>query len=134
MKTHSRIGADAIAHSIERVVEAHGPDLPSADTLAFLETARQMALWHHEKWNGRGYPDGLAGEAIPLCARLMAIADVFDAVTMKRVYKDAMPADRAVQLIRDGRGTHFDPEIVDAFDAIHEDLVKLVPPNPDAAD
>lgn len=63
----------------------------------------------------------------------MAIADVFDAVTMKRVYKDAMPADRAVQLIRDGRGTHFDPEIVDAFDAIHEDLVKLVPPNPDAA-
>jgi putative two-component system response regulator len=133
MKTHSRIGADAIAHSIERVVEAHGPDLPSAETLAFLETARQMALWHHEKWNGRGYPDGLAGEAIPLCARLMAVADVFDAVTMKRVYKDAMPAERAVQLIRDGRGTHFDPEVVDAFDAIHEDLVKLVPPSPDAA-
>jgi putative two-component system response regulator len=125
MKTHSRMGADAIAHSIERVLQTHGQDLPSAETLAFLETARQMALWHHERWNGHGYPDGLVGENIPLCARLMAVADVFDAVTMKRVYKEAMPTDQAVTLILEGRGSHFDPDVVDVFESLSDELSEM---------
>lgn len=125
MKTHSRIGADAIAHSIARVVQAHGQELPSAETLAFLETARQMALWHHEKWNGRGYPDGLAGDDIPLCARLMAVADVFDAVTMKRVYKEAMPTDQAVKLILEDSKSHFDPAIVEVFESLSDELSEM---------
>jgi putative two-component system response regulator len=74
-------------------------------------------MWHHEKWDGSGYPDGLAGEAIPIPARLMALADVFDALANPRVYKAAMPFDDAVDLILKGRGQHFDPDVADAFAA-----------------
>lgn len=70
---------------------------------------------HHEKWDGSGYPLGLKGDAIPLPARLMAVADVFDALISRRHYKEAFAADRVLQIMRDGRGGHFDPDVADAF-------------------
>ncbi|MGN0513276.1 MAG: HD-GYP domain-containing protein [Lachnospiraceae bacterium] len=77
--------------------------------------AYQVAMYHHEKWNGKGYPEGLSGDDIPLCARIMAVADVFDAVSAKRCYRDAMPLEDCYSIIENGRGVDFDPDIVDAF-------------------
>ena len=77
--------------------------------------AYNVARHHHEKYNGKGYPDGLAGEEIPLSARIMAVADVFDAVSAKRCYRDAMPLKKCYEIILNGRGTDFDPDVVDAF-------------------
>jgi len=84
----------------------------------YLEVAMQIAGGHHEKWDGSGYPRGIAGEAIPLAARLMAVADVFDALTSRRPYKEAMPVAQAADFIRAGRGAHFDPAVVDAFERL----------------
>jgi putative two-component system response regulator len=86
--------------------------------LDFLSVAKEIALSHHEKWNGSGYPQGLAGDAIPVSARLMAIADVYDALISKRVYKDAMDHAQALAIIAEGRGSHFDPDVYDAFVAV----------------
>jgi len=80
-----------------------------------LNMARVVALTHHEKWNGKGYPNGLAGEEIPLVGRIVAIADVFDALTTERPYKDAWPVEKAVKLIEEESGQHFDPKLVVAF-------------------
>lgn len=77
--------------------------------------AYQVAMFHHEKWNGKGYPQGLSGTDIPLCARIMAVADVFDAVSAKRCYRDAMPLEDCYAIIQNGRGVDFDPDVVDAF-------------------
>jgi putative two-component system response regulator len=107
MKTHARLGAEAIEQAerdAERPVE-------------FLGLAREIARWHHEKWDGSGYPDGLAGEAIPVSARLMALADVFDALISARVYKPALPVAEARAILVAGRGMQFDPDVVDAFDS-----------------
>jgi len=105
MKTHTTLGRDAIL-AAEKLL-----DEPNS----FLQYAREIAHYHQEKWDGSGYPEGLAGEAIPLSARLMALADVYDALISRRVYKPAFPHDKAVAILRAGRGTHFDPRIVDAF-------------------
>lgn len=105
MKTHAAIGAAAIERA-ER-------DAPRP--VDFLALAKEIAHWHHEKWDGSGYPDGLAGDAIPLSARLMALADVFDALISRRVYKPPMPYAQAREIILEGRGRHFDPDVVDAF-------------------
>ena len=105
MKTHAQIGADAIQQT-EVDVEKPVP---------FLTFAKEIARWHHEKWDGSGYPDGLAGDAIPVSARLMALADVFDALISVRVYKPAMPFEQARGIIAAGRGVHFDPDMTDAF-------------------
>jgi putative two-component system response regulator len=115
MKTHAQLGAEAIEKA-ERAV---------AKPLAFLGTAKEIAHWHHEKWDGSGYPDGLKGEAIPIPARLMALADVFDALINKRVYKPAMPPGKARTIILEGSGTHFDPDVVAAFEACYEDFVAI---------
>ncbi len=121
MKTHALIGADAIDEAIHRAKSMRSAiDTAQAIqenplSLDFLETAQQIAGGHHEKWDGSGYPSGLTGEAIPLPARLMAIADVFDALISRRHYKEAFPLAQTVQIITDGRGKHFDPDIVDAF-------------------
>lgn len=105
MKTHSLLGAT----SIERA-------LRNADrSLDFLDMAMQIARYHHEKWDGNGYPEGLNGDAIPIPARLMALADVFDALISTRVYKTAMPFEQARDMIAAERGSHFDPDVVDAF-------------------
>lgn len=77
--------------------------------------AYDVAMYHHEKWNGKGYPEGLSGTDIPLCARIMAVADVFDAVSAKRCYTDALSLDECYNIIMKGRGEDFDPDIVDAF-------------------
>jgi len=105
MKTHAQIGADAIARAESDV----------AHPVAFLQVAKQIARSHHERWDGSGYPDGLAGEAIPLPARLMALADVYDALISTRVYKPAFPPEQAFEMIVAERGRHFDPAVVDAF-------------------
>ena len=121
MKHHPRIGAEAITTAMDRV--ARDPSLGqdpvvTRRSLEFLDIARQITLHHHERWDGTGYPDGLAGEAIPLPARLMALADVFDALSCWRVYKAALPMDEVARHIRAGRGNHFDPAVVDAYLAV----------------
>ena len=105
MKTHAALGRDAIA-AAERYLDT--PD-------SFLRFAREIAYSHQEKWDGSGYPEGLWGEQIPLSARLMAVADVYDALISRRIYKPALPHEQAVTMIREGRDQHFDPDIVDAF-------------------
>ncbi|MDP2810739.1 MAG: two-component system response regulator [Rhodocyclaceae bacterium] len=115
MQTHSRLGADAIERA-ER--DAEKP-------VAFLAIAKEIARWHHEKWDGSGYPDGLAGDAIPASARLMALADVFDALISPRVYKAPMPLDQAHGIIVEGRGRHFDPDVVDAFIALCDEFTAI---------
>lgn len=105
MKTHTTLGREAILRA-ERVM-----DKPET----FLRFAKEIVYYHHEKWNGTGYPERIAGEQIPLSARLMAVADVYDALTSKRVYKDAMPHEQAVDIIVGDAGVHFDPDIVQVF-------------------
>ena len=83
--------------------------------MEFLRLAKEIAYSHQEKWDGSGYPEGLKGEAIPLSARLMALADVYDALISRRVYKEGMPHEQALAIISAGRGQHFDPDVVDAF-------------------
>ena len=118
MKTHSQLGSQAIEQAITRTLQKHDLGGAKPESLAFLEAARDIALNHHEKWDGSGYPGGLAGKDIPLSARLMAVADVFDALTMRRVYKQAWEHSEAVKYIRDQAGSHFDPEVVKAFLAV----------------
>jgi putative two-component system response regulator len=111
MKTHARLGLEAIQQAERRL----GRSVP------FLELAKEIAYSHQEKWDGSGYPEGLSGDAIPISARLMAIADVYDALISRRVYKPPMPHVKAVEIIREGRGKHFDPDIVDAFLEVQEE-------------
>lgn len=105
MKTHPRLGLDAI----EAV--QHAADVQ----LDFLSVAKEIIYCHHERWDGSGYPQGLAGEEIPVSARLMALADVYDALISRRVYKAGMSHEQACEIILQGRGKHFDPDVVDAF-------------------
>jgi putative two-component system response regulator len=92
----------------------------------FLQMAREIALCHHERWDGSGYPEGLAGEEIPLAARIVAVADVYDALSTKRVYKDAIPHRQCVEMIRNEIGRHFDPVIAEAFLAIEAEFEAIV--------
>ena len=115
MKTHARLGSEAIERA-ERDIEV---------PLDFLFVAKEIAHWHHEKWDGSGYPDGLAGDAIPVSARLMALADVFDALISVRPYKPALSYAQAREVIAAGRGRHFDPDMTDAFLAGYEDFVAM---------
>ncbi len=96
-----------------------------------LLTAARIALTHHEKWNGSGYPRGLAGEAIPIEGRITAVADVFDALTSVRSYKAAMPPAQAVQTMEEGRGTHFDPKVLDAMLHRIDEFLKVLAEQPD---
>ena len=112
MKTHTTLGCDAIEQA-EQIVGTR---------VDFLRVAKEIALSHQEKWDGSGYPQGLAGDDIPLSARLMAVADVYDALISERVYKAAMPHDRAVGVVFQGRGAHFDPDMVDAFIEIQSEF------------
>ena len=115
MKTHTTLGYEAIAHA----EKALGTDV------AFLTMAKEIALSHQEKWDGSGYPQGLAGDAIPLSARLMAVADVYDALVTRRPYKEPLSHAEAVRIIDRGRGTHFDPDIVDAFLASQDQFAAI---------
>lgn len=121
MKTHARIGGDAIANALAAARARHGAAGATGsaeaepESVRLLEVARDIAHHHHEYWDGRGYPDGLQGLAIPLPARLMAVADVFDALTTARPYKSAWPLERAIDYIVQGSGRQFDPEVVAAL-------------------
>lgn len=111
---HSRVGANAF-DKIFDTMEVH----ESADT-EFLHIARDMAMYHHERWNGTGYPTGISGEDIPLCARILSIADVYDALTSKRSYKEAYSHEKAIEIIIQDRGIFFDPELTDIFVSISD--------------
>ena len=87
----------------------------SEEDSGYLKEARNLAKYHHEKWNGTGYPEGLKGEEIPLSARVMAVADVFDALVSKRSYKEGFPVEKAMAIIQEGSGSHFDPNVAQAF-------------------
>lgn len=104
MKRHAQIGADTLSASAE-----HFGNNP------LLEMGIEIAQFHHEKWDGTGYPLGISGQAIPLSARILALGDVYDALTSKRVYKDAFSHEVSTSIIVEGRGSHFDPKVVDAF-------------------
>ncbi|MBK8917873.1 MAG: two-component system response regulator [Betaproteobacteria bacterium] len=110
MKTHAALGSEAIAQA----------ERDAAESVEFLAVAKEIAHYHHEKWDGSGYPEGLRGEAIPLSARLMALADVFDALISRRVYKPPMPYQEAREIIVSGSGSHFDPAVATAFEAAFE--------------
>ena len=112
MKTHTTLGRAAIVAAEKQLGKEVG----------FLTHAKDIACYHQEKWDGSGYPEGLSGEGIPISARLMAVADVYDALISRRVYKEGMPHEKAVGIIREGRGNHFDPDIVDAFLELGEDF------------
>ena len=104
MKTHTTFGKEIMEKAIATVEGEN-----------YLKEARNMAAYHHERWDGKGYPEGLRGEVIPLSARIMAVADVFDALTSPRVYKPAFPLEKALAIMEEGSGTQFDPKCINAF-------------------
>jgi len=109
MKTHSSKGASILGGS--------GTEI--------LQLSEKIAMHHHEKWDGNGYPDGLKEDQIPLSARIVAVADVFDALVQERPYKKAWPLQDALNLIKNERGKHFDPRVVDAFFACRDEIVNI---------
>ncbi|MCR5426793.1 MAG: HD domain-containing protein [Lachnospiraceae bacterium] len=114
MKTHAAEGRKLIEQAIST--------MPDGD---YLEEAKNMAGYHHEKWDGSGYPEGLAGEDIPLSARIMAVADVFDALVSRRCYKEPFSYDKALSIIREDAGKHFDPLVADAFLSAKEEVLEV---------
>jgi putative two-component system response regulator len=104
MERHTTLGGECIRQIQRR-----------SGASAFLNMAYEIAMYHHERWNGEGYPKGLRGEEIPLAARIVAIADVYDALSVERVYKPAYPHEQCVQMIRREAGAHFDPDLVEVF-------------------
>ena len=109
MKTHSIIGYDILSKSKAPI----------------FQMAAEIALCHHERWDGSGYPDGLAGELIPESARIVALADVFDALTMKRPYKGAWSLTQALEIIQEGAGSHFEPRLVEQFMFILPQILEI---------
>lgn len=114
MQNHTLIGFDAINNAYEKNPHA-----------SYLRISAEIARSHHERWDGTGYPDGLSGKNIPLSARIVAVADVFDALTSKRVYKEAFRHEISKQIMIEGRGTQFDPNIIDAFLEVEDDIHKI---------
>jgi PAS domain S-box-containing protein len=114
MKKHTTYGMEAIAIQEERLGDN-----------SFLHFAREIAETHQEKWDGTGYPEGLKGEEIPVAGRLMALADVYDALISKRVYKPSFPHRKAVEIISEGKGVHFDPDMVEAFLELEDEFRKI---------
>jgi putative two-component system response regulator len=115
MKRHTVIGEEILESMISRT-----------PTQQYLQYAKQIAASHHERYDGKGYPRGLTGDEIPLCARLMAVADVYDALVDDRVYRRGMPPTEACRIILDGKNTNFDGRVVEAFEDIHEKIAEAV--------
>jgi putative two-component system response regulator len=109
MKQHTTIGAKILENS----------------AAGFIRLGEIIAITHHEKWDGSGYPHGLQGKRIPLVGRIVAIADVFDALTSKRPYKEAFSLEKSYRIIREGRGNHFDPRVVDTFFALEKEILEI---------
>jgi putative two-component system response regulator len=125
MKRHPVIGAKAIDKAMtQALASTHGYEVEQArKAFLFLEIAKEISLAHHERWDGSGYPAGLAGDQIPASARLMALADVFDALVSARVYKPTIPFEEASRIINAARGTQFDPAVVDAFNDLRDSFL-----------
>lgn len=127
MKAHPVLGANAIESAIDNALA--GLDTAVVEQMSgafeFLRVAQEICRGHHEKWDGSGYPAGLAGEHIPVSARLMALADVFDALMSRRVYKDAMALENVTAFLVEERGRHFDPDVVDAYLAMREQFAEI---------
>ena len=117
MKTHTTAGSQVITQAMNTVSEQDS---------GYLREARNLAHYHHEKWNGAGYPSGLKGEEIPLSARIMAVADVFDALVSKRSYKDGFPFEKAMGIIKESSGSHFDPKVVQAFVEASDEVYQVM--------
>ena len=115
MKNHPLLGREAIVNA----------QMTAGEPIEFLEVAKDIVYCHHEKWDGTGYPQGLHGSEIPIAARLMALADVYDALISRRIYKAGMTHDAATQIIVKGRGQHFDPDVVDAFLALSAEFQSI---------
>lgn len=115
MKTHAALGRDAIV-SAERQLGME---------VDFLRVAKEIAYCHHEKWDGTGYPEGTKGDAIPISARLMAVADVYDALISRRIYKEGMPQAKAMGIIKEGKGTHFDADVVEAAEQLLTEFTEI---------
>jgi len=115
IKTHPAIGRN----TIDQIRQTAGVEM------AFLDLAREIVYSHQERWDGSGYPQGLAGDRIPVAARLMAIADAYDALTNRRVYREGVPHDVAVQQIFQQRASHFDPDMVDAFIEVQDEFLAI---------
>jgi len=124
MRKHTTYGRDALLQAENELGES----------VSFLRYAQEIAYGHHEKWDGSGYPQGLSGKAIPLSARIMAVADVYDALICKRVYKTAMDHGQAVQIILQGRGSHFDPDIIDLLPEVLDEFRQIAATYRDAPD
>jgi len=114
MQTHCRIGGDCLAEIEQRLGSTN-----------FLQMAREIALHHHERWDGTGYPAGLAGDEIPLSARIVAIADVYDALSSKRVYKERVPHEECAEILRAGAGAHFDPDLIEVWKSIEPKFIEI---------
>ncbi|MEW8375900.1 MAG: two-component system response regulator [Candidatus Thiodiazotropha sp.] len=114
MKQHAEFGHNALLRAEK--------ELGSTD---FLQMAREIAYTHHERWDGSGYPQGLKGDAIPVSGRLMAVADVYDALINKRVYKDAYSHEEAVEIVRESAGSHLDPDMVEAFLQLRDEFLRI---------
>ena len=126
IQTHTRIGGEAIDLAMRRVEAGdRSPMAGDKAALAFLVIAGMIARWHHERWDGSGYPDRLIGETIPLPARIMAIADVYDALITPRVYKPALTHAQAIEIIRAGSGSQFDPVLIEVFNSLHEQFADI---------
>ena len=115
MKEHTIYGGDTLADANSRL----------GNSVGYLKIAADIAYYHHEKWNGRGYPKGLAGNDIPLSSRIVALADVYDALRSKRVYKPSFSHEKSRSIILEQRGSHFQPEVVDAFLACEEIFLEI---------
>lgn len=122
VKRHTTLGREAIEHAWPRL----GMDVP------FLDLAREMAYGHQEKFDGTGYPQGLSGDDIPVSARIMAVADVYDALITHRAWRKGIAADAARDIMVEGRGTHFDPDVLDAFLSIEDEIASIVARFPDS--
>jgi len=124
MKQHCVIGSKILSDECKNTRMLRGPQRHRAGTFKdpLLEMASVIALTHHEKWNGQGYPQGLSGEAIPMEARIVSLADVYDALTSRRPYKPAFSHEKSMEILRDGVGNHFDPQVFEAFDTSQSEI------------
>jgi putative two-component system response regulator len=114
MKTHTEIGYNTLNKALQKAPEAN-----------YLKVAAAIARHHHEKYDGSGYPNGLKEDAIPLASWIFALADVYDALVSKRPYKEPFSHDRAVSIIKEGEGTHFDPMVVKAFLECEQNFIEI---------
>ena len=115
MKTHTTIGANMLLE----LGSHHAGN-------ALMEYAYQIARWHHERWDGKGYPDGLKGDEIPIAAQVVSVADVYDALTSVRVYKDAIPHEEAIQMILDGKCGTFNPLLLDCLLEVQDRIAETL--------